>query len=319
MLLIQQLCTRRIHLTPAIFVSCRCTEIISSSIIGGSQRNMSTADYDKSFGSYKLSSHEPLIALKRSKCKKCKSSRMYFCYKCHSYVSGLDESKMPKIKLPWKIDIIKHPKEVDGKSTAIHAALLAPDHVKIYTYPTIPTYSKYDKILLVFPNKKASTMEEVFDSGIVEPGKKRSNDGDACDVKTKCSKSENGAGLDDKSSESIPIHSKLAKFDKIIFIDCTWGQAYGIATDERIKNIPTVKLGDQNTVYWRHNDEMPFTYLATIEAIYSFLKVSHELVYGDYDNRYDDLLYFYSYFYKLVQNGMQNKGKPQNHHKVTET
>lgn len=39
-----------------------------------------------------------------------------------------------------KIDIIKHPKERDGKSTAIHAAILARDDVKIYTYPDIPEY-----------------------------------------------------------------------------------------------------------------------------------------------------------------------------------
>lgn len=280
---------------------------------------MSAVTYDQSFGSYKLSSHEPLVGLKRSKCKKCKSSRMYFCYKCRSYVSGLDESKMPKITLPWKIDIIKHPKEVDGKSTAIHAALLAPEYVKIYTYPTIPSYSKDDKILLVFPDKKASTIEDVFGGEIVEPGKKRCNDDHGCEVKTKCIKIENGAEIDNNLSVSPSQNSKLAKFDKIIFIDCTWGQAYGIATDERIKNIPTVKLSDQNTVYWRHNDEMPFTYLATIEAIYSFLKVSHELAYGEYDNRYDDMLYFYSYFYKLVQNGMQNKGKLQNSDKVSST
>ena len=39
-----------------------------------------------------------------------------------------------------KIDIIKHPSEVDGKSTAIHAKILAPDDVTIYTYPCIPEF-----------------------------------------------------------------------------------------------------------------------------------------------------------------------------------
>lgn len=44
------------------------------------------------------------------------------------------------LQLPIKIDIIKHKKETDGKSTAVHAAILASDDVSIYTYPDIPDY-----------------------------------------------------------------------------------------------------------------------------------------------------------------------------------
>lgn len=44
-----------------------------------------------------------------------------------------------------KIDIIKHPNETDGKSTAIHAKILAPNDVTIYTYPCIPDFEK-DKV-----------------------------------------------------------------------------------------------------------------------------------------------------------------------------
>lgn len=48
-------------------------------------------------------------------------------------------------QLPVKIDIIKHPNETDGKSTAIHAKILAPADVTIYTYPCIPEFEK-DKV-----------------------------------------------------------------------------------------------------------------------------------------------------------------------------
>lgn len=44
-----------------------------------------------------------------------------------------------------KVDIIKHPNETDGKSTAVHAKLLAPEDVHIYTYPCIPDYDA-DKV-----------------------------------------------------------------------------------------------------------------------------------------------------------------------------
>lgn len=52
-------------------------------------------------------------------------------------------------QLPVKIDIIKHPNETDGKSTAIHAKILAPSDITIYTYPCIPEYQK-DKVSSFF-------------------------------------------------------------------------------------------------------------------------------------------------------------------------
>lgn len=80
----------------------------------------------------------------RSACPKCFKSRKFFCYSCYVPVKEL-ASQLPKVKLPIQIDIIKHSREIDGKSTAIHAAILAPDNVNIYTYPNIPDYSEDDK------------------------------------------------------------------------------------------------------------------------------------------------------------------------------
>ena len=47
-------------------------------------------------------------------------------------------------QLPFHIDVIKCPKEIQGKSTAVHAAILAKDHVTIYDYPVIPKYDAQD-------------------------------------------------------------------------------------------------------------------------------------------------------------------------------
>lgn len=49
-------------------------------------------------------------------------------------------------KLPVKIDIIKHPREIEGKSTAVHAAVLAPEDVKIYIYPDFPEMVKNEEV-----------------------------------------------------------------------------------------------------------------------------------------------------------------------------
>jgi len=49
-------------------------------------------------------------------------------------------------QLPFKVDIIKHPCEVDGKSTAVHAAILAPHDVTVYRFPDIPVYTNLTKV-----------------------------------------------------------------------------------------------------------------------------------------------------------------------------
>lgn len=40
---------------------------------------------------------------------------------------------------------------MDGKSTAIHAKIIAEDDVDIYTYPNIPEYKQPERTLLLFP------------------------------------------------------------------------------------------------------------------------------------------------------------------------
>lgn len=127
--------------------------------------------------SLKLASHAVLKEAQqrgRLKCSKCGGSRKFFCYTCCSLV-GVTQEEIPIIKvgmksvkiqlcwwhvnfsereyklllccaqLPVKIDIIKHPNETDGKSTAIHAKILAPNDVTIYTYPCVPDFDK-DKV-----------------------------------------------------------------------------------------------------------------------------------------------------------------------------
>lgn len=51
----------------------------------------------------------------RSPCSVCGKSRKYFCYKCHVPLETT-KNLIPLIKvLPCKIDVIKHPSEMDGK------------------------------------------------------------------------------------------------------------------------------------------------------------------------------------------------------------
>lgn len=76
----------------------------------------------------------------RTLCDRCLRSRKYFCYTC---IVPLPEvrHRLPVVSLPVRVDIVKHRYEVDGKSTAIHAPILAPDHCSIHVFPDIPDWT----------------------------------------------------------------------------------------------------------------------------------------------------------------------------------
>ncbi|KAL0134563.1 hypothetical protein PUN28_001392 [Cardiocondyla obscurior] len=240
---------------------------------------------------------------KRGKCDFCHKSRKFFCYTCyHPVVTCLH---FPRVKLPIKIDIIKHPREIDGKSTAAHAAVLAPMDVKIYTYPDFPEILNKEETVLVFPNKDSAkniTVEDLF---------KREER--SCDI-----------------SPEIP--ETIFPIKRAIFIDSTWQQTKSIYKDQRLRELRCVILRSRISQFWRHQKKSPRWYLATIEAIHQFLVELHTYAlgieeeynnFGDlmesntdkwfdycvtnneeimqkYNGQYDNLLYFFKYMYEKI-------------------
>ncbi|KAJ1648666.1 hypothetical protein J3B02_004906 [Coemansia erecta] len=69
----------------------------------------------------------------RLPCETCGKKTKFFCYFCCKAVAPL-EGKIPQIRLPFKMDILKHAKELDGKSTAVHAKIVAPEDIDIIIY-----------------------------------------------------------------------------------------------------------------------------------------------------------------------------------------
>lgn len=213
-------------------------------------------DFEDPFKDFKIKNWMILEDIsERQPCVMCKKSRKYFCYNCYIPVQSL-QGHVPIVKLPIKVDIIKHSREIDGKSTAVHAAVLAPDDVNIYTYPCIPNYGSDERVVLVFPGKDAVSVENIFDSvwdlrsGSGEPRAKRIN------VGTK-----------------FPI-------SKAVFIDSTWNQSRGIYKDQRVRDLPCVVLQSRISQFWRHQNGSPRWYLATIEAIHQFLMELHTVAWN---------------------------------------
>ncbi|XP_005089263.2 tRNA-uridine aminocarboxypropyltransferase 1 isoform X2 [Aplysia californica] len=126
----------------------------------------------------------------RSQCSKCLKSRKYYCYNCFIALPNI-ASRLPHVKLPIHVDIIKHPSEIDGKSTSPHAAVLAPDEVTIHTYPCIPHYDS-DKVLLIFPCAESLTLAQIASTAKEKSNRVKSaqecSDRSAVDTdKTQCS------------------------------------------------------------------------------------------------------------------------------------
>lgn len=272
-------------------------------------------------------------------CTECNRSRKFFCYNCYIPVGNLDEI-IPKVQIPVHIDIIKHKKEIDGKSTAIHAAILAKERVRIFTYPDIPDYAQEgDGVVLIFPSSKSLTVPQLFDRKIrlKTEGNYGMPEGHNIgtmlrrrieEVNEEENTSRNYANQPQWTFEDLPVK-------RAVFIDSTWNQSRGIYKDPRVRCLKAVILQNRFSQFWRHQRGSPRWYLATIEAIHQFLLEVHVNAWGlnrnylgldnleigqgfyntarlvddetlnltreaSYNGHYDNLLYFFANMYDLI-------------------
>ncbi|CAG9575915.1 unnamed protein product [Danaus chrysippus] len=225
--------------------------------------------------------------------------------------------------MPIKVDIIKHRREIDGKSTAAHAAVLAPGYVNIYTYPDMPDYSSDERTVLLYPGTEASTVQELFTG-------KQNSQSYADSLLSELPSGYNVGTLmtkifdSDKKINSIHHVEKLP-IDRLILIDSTWNQSRGIFSDERLQKLPKVVLQNRISQFWRHQKGSPRWYLSTVEALHQMLLELHVGAWGccedynsilttnfpkhsseicdfckPYNGQYDDLLFFFKYMYEKL-------------------
>nr|CAD7599905.1 unnamed protein product [Timema genevievae] len=234
----------------------------------------------------------------RSLCQVCKKSRKYFCYTCYVPVNEL-RGRIPNVKvvihsvcfyfqLPIKIDIIKHCREIDGKSTAAHVALLAPDDVNVYTYPCIPDYDHSERVVLVYPGNGATSLENLCNIFRILGAKIKHVGPCMC-----------------RETEPSPKKVHMAQelpISRAVFIDSTWNQSRGIYKDQRLRALPCVVLESRVSQFWRHQKNSPRWYLATVEAVYQLLVELHTATTKDeeYQGQYDNLLFLFHYMYSKI-------------------
>ncbi|CDW75755.1 UNKNOWN [Stylonychia lemnae] len=225
----------------------------------------------------KLNSFNALIEMKgRKDCPKCKCSRKYFCYDCYIPLND-DLATVPRVDLPIEVTVyiyllelyfnrLRHPKEKISKSSIVASKIVAPEKVQIVHEMDISSLrdddEDYDSVVLLFPTDDA---QEVI-----------------------------------KMSEE-----ELAKIKKVVIIDCTWNQTHHFLKQANVKKIKKIKIQTEKTVFWRYQ-RISEANLATIEALYYFFRdydVNKNCSgdYAKYDGKYDNLLYYYAFNYKLIQ------------------
>lgn len=103
---------------------------------------------------------------------------------------------------------------------------------------------------------------------------------------------------------------EFASIRNVIVIDGTWSQAAAINRTDPYCRLRRIKISPNlKTVFWRYQD-LGEHCLSTIEAIYYFMREFLEAQNNNnkndnntavYDGRFDDLLFFFSFFYHLIQ------------------
>lgn len=268
----------------------------------------------------------------RSSCTVCGKSRKFFCYHCYVPVAALQD-KLSYVRLPIKIDIIKHKNEIEGKSTAIHAAILAPEDVTIYTYPDIPDYREEEGAVLIFPTPDAVTVAGLCSGKFPQVkdnyGLPRGHHiGTLLHCRLTDITTEQSPSSEEDSKRQL-LELKLP-VQKAVFIDSTWSQCRGIYKNEKVACLRTVVIQNRISQFWRHQKNSPRWFLATIEAVHQFLIELHINAFGldsryeglthlgylnfphekvvqykegepsPYNGQYDNLLFFFLHMYNLI-------------------
>ncbi|PVD38006.1 hypothetical protein C0Q70_00611 [Pomacea canaliculata] len=261
----------------------------------------------------------------RHKCRKCTKSRKYFCYSCCEPMPQIKD-KIPRVKLPvvlvFPCSEAKTLKDVmQSASSSTLVSLSAsmpltqtdsglhtphPQDQGLHTpggYADITTSSTYADLQTIWtsayfqstgptPGMQPAATYTYLQTTPMYPS--------TPDFSTGKPVAESHIQREDK-----PVRLSVP-FERAVFIDCTWNQTKNIIQDERLKDLRRVAIMNYNTQFWRCQEGLPTTFLSTIEAIYYFVREYHEEVLSSpYMNEYDNLLFFFLYFYRKIREKYQ--------------
>lgn len=180
----------------------------------------------------------------------------------------METSGFPQLTLPINVTVISHPKEKKSKSSIIPSKIICPNQVEIVSTTDAPVLrgdeEPEDSVVLLFPSDSAKEMTKMTEQ-------------------------------------------ELKAIKKVVLIDSTWNQTRAYLRQPNIAKLKMVKIQTEKTVFWRYQTGELDTSLATIEALYFFFR-DYEVAlncpgrsYDAYKGTYDDILWFYAFNFKLIQ------------------
>ena len=206
-------------------------------------------------------------------CPLCGNRCAFFCTVCYVPVGAPPNTRVPRLRLPLKVDIIF--KDSPSKSSAIHARVLCPDDVVLVPFGSGRSSGGSGGGGGGGGRGKGRSKKRVK-RGASSPGPSPAATAAADD-----------GGLPDYDPETTVLvfpsddaqtfpsmpPADVGKVRKIVLIDTTWQRAGHILSSPKLKGLPRVKLHAPPPVgrFWRVPTE-GVGLLSTIEALHLILK-----------------------------------------------
>ena len=98
------------------------------------------------------------------------------------------------------------------------------------------------------------------------------------------------------------------KVKHVVFVESQWHTAKRILGSPQVSKLRHVKIENYETRFWRWQN-VGNEGLATIEAIYYFYREFITATNGSYHGEVDNLMYYFSFYYELLQDVYKRSGR----------
>jgi hypothetical protein len=211
----------------------------------------------------------------RVACPQCSRKQMYFCREC---LLALPGNALPRLALPLPLDIVHHVQERRGKSSAVGAAVLAPDCIRFvdfdprlgaphpastastgataargawgadmdYSGIILPDYDP-EETLLLFPADDAMSVASVAADAALLLQQEEQAEGGGGD------EGADGAGGGGAATAEAPRRRPRRRWKRLVCIDSTWAQSRQMMRHPTLARLPRVCIKSHATAFWRPN------------------------------------------------------------------
>lgn len=223
------------------------------------------------------------VSSRRRLCTGCGRQRSFWCSTCCCPIGSEEAtSRVPRVSLPLRVHVVRHPKEKASKSSAIPLKILAPKHVQLYE-AHVGEGSESGRVVAL-PRRRPprgevlrlKRMRRSFDSRDAASGAEAEEDAEGE------SSGDAPPGWRRKGSVAVVLAPGPAavparcvawpRVTDVVVLDCTWFQVEFMKKLPCIQGLPQVCIQGYESVFWRQHSKKQECYLSTAECVYFLLR-----------------------------------------------